>query len=125
MADDKVSMSIAQMSRTMGNAVLRERRRCAALVKDQADLALGDGRTEEATRLQAIAEDMLTPPVAQVVPTPEGASTGTAAPEPEPADENDGLPPVRHGDDFEDGVAIAHARSRVGGVPRASGFLTD
>lgn len=116
MADDKITMTIEAMSRTMGNAVLRERRRCAQIVADARDFQRGAGAEAAAQLLDELRETMLMPATAQIVPTPAGASTGAVE---EPAEE---LPPVRHGDDFDDGVALARNLVRRGsGADFASG----
>lgn len=105
MADEKIEMSIAAMSRTMSNAVLRERRRCAKLVEDAANIALSEGYTTGHRILLELHESILTPPGVQIVPTASLPTVGEAAPvEAEPVDD---LPPVRHNDDFDDGVALA------------------
>lgn len=134
MADDKITMDIAQMSRTMANAVLRERRRCAQILTDRAALLQ---ETEErralGVYLTEIAETMLLPPGVRVVPAvPTTDSTDPLVrqfnqleqeiDERERA-ETDELPPVRHGDDFEDGVSLVRGMTSFGRRVPGAGII--
>lgn len=121
MADEKIELSVAEMARTMGNAVLRERRRCAALLAEYNTQKLKEtGDMIRYTSLDELRETMLMPPTAQVVPTASLPTVGEAAPvEAEVVD--DGLPPHRDRDDMDEGIALVHSRTSFG--RRAGGII--
>lgn len=124
MANEKIELTIAEMSRTMANAVLRERRRCAKVLTDRsATLQETEERRALAKYLDDLAEIILTPPVATVVPTASLPTVGEAAPvEAEPVDE---LPPHRDRDDFEDGVSLVRGMTSFGRRVPSAGLPTD
>lgn len=111
--DAKLQLSARGFATAMANRVVRERKRIAAFLDDQANVMQGagtwlDGHIDE---LRAMAETIRTGAYS--------GSAGTIVPadrQPEPEDDSDdipddGLPPHRDRDDFEDGLSILSARS--------------
>lgn len=110
-ADEAVfQMTATHLARTMETTRARERQRVAALIRDRADLLLGQGKVEHAAELDTLVEEVLSVPVE--VNTVRATTAAPALRD----DEGDGLPPVRHHDDFAEGVGMVRnlgARGRL------------
>jgi len=98
----KIEMDLEGFAKSMAKARERERERCARVLDAAADTALGLGRPNQASTLREQAEALRAITNAGIVM--ELPSLADAPPE--TVVEEMGLPPVRHMDDFAEGVAL-------------------
>lgn len=106
MADEKtIPMTPGQLARMVANAAARERRRVVKALHERSAVAYEEGNESLGTALLEIAEGMKPEP-GRI----ELAPSAPAAPqEPEPMDTAE-LPPVRHMDDVDEGLALVGVR---------------
>lgn len=97
-----IPMSVSQLARTMANAVSRERARCQRMIVELAEQAAAKEQDDASDWLLHAASVIGRDAAPRVVELSAPATFDTS---PEAADEEE-LPPVRHGDDFADGVAL-------------------
>lgn len=112
----EIRLSPTAFAKAMVARVARERRRIAVSIEQRADVQLGAGDVVTAELLREIAEDVRQGAGEGVTLRPMASTTEGAV-----FDEVDGLapdadplPPMRHGDDFEDGLSLVRAGHAFG-----------
>lgn len=99
MTDPKIAMSLAEMARTMANAVARERARCERLVSARAQEEAAKGHVDAADALLEVASAI----GQSAIPRPEQPAW---TPDTAAVDEDE-LPPVREVSDAAEGDFLA------------------
>lgn len=123
--DTKLTMSAAELARTLVRHRARDRARIATQLDSRADTLASSGELMAAQWFREAAEDVREGAGAGVVVPAGEPPEGITAPDLEPEPE---LPPHRDRDDFSEGVALvqggAHRRTLTGYEGR-TGHLRD
>lgn len=107
------TMTASHLARTMEATRHRERQKIARLLDDRADLILAQGNVDAAAEVRTLAEEVRSI-AQQSIPMPETSTDpievlyrdGSAAVPVVGTQDDSGLPPVRHMDDFDEGRAM-------------------